>query len=148
MRINYICFWQQQAVPRKTFALPPGPTRAPPKHATDFCTAYSKKPAKEQVKKGGIKSWQKNTPKKHTAIYTTHTHPCPRHTPTTHTFCTSKIWTEALKLRCDERFTHAFTACSCVFIEITLVGSNQGNYFESATACSIRMRKTLIATQL
>jgi len=26
-----------------------------------------------------------------------------------------------LKLRCDERFTHAFTACNCVFKEITLV---------------------------
>ncbi len=30
----------------------------------------------------------------------------------------------SLKLRCDERFTHAFTACGCVFKEITLVGSN------------------------
>jgi len=40
------------------------------------------------------------------------------------------------KLRCDGRFTHAFTACVCVFKEITLVGSNQGNYFENATACS------------
>ncbi len=34
-----------------------------------------------------------------------------------------------------ERFTHAFTACHCVFKEITLVDSNQGNYFENATAC-------------
>jgi len=34
-------------------------------------------------------------------------------------------------MRCDERFTHAFTACGCVFKVITLVGSNQGNYFEN-----------------
>ncbi len=53
-----------------------------------------------------------------------------------------------VKLRCDERFTHAFTAYGCVFKEITLVGSNQGNYFENATACSKRMRKTTVATQL
>jgi hypothetical protein len=53
-----------------------------------------------------------------------------------------------LKLRCDERFTHAFTACGCVFKEITLVGSNQGNYFENATACSKRTLKTTVATQL
>jgi hypothetical protein len=52
------------------------------------------------------------------------------------------------KLRCDERFTHAFTACGCVFKEITLVGSNQGNYFENATACSKRSLKTTVATQL
>jgi hypothetical protein len=32
--------------------------------------------------------------------------------------------------------------------EITLVDPNQGNYFENATACSKRMRKTLVATQL
>ncbi len=54
----------------------------------------------------------------------------------------------ALKLRCDEHFTHAFTACGCVFKEITLVGSNQGNYFENVTACSKRMLKTTVATQL
>jgi hypothetical protein len=52
------------------------------------------------------------------------------------------------KLRCDGRFTHAFTACVCVFKEITLVGSNQGNYFENATACSKRTLKTTVATQL
>jgi hypothetical protein len=51
-------------------------------------------------------------------------------------------------MRCDERFMHAFTACGCVFKEITLVGSNQGNYFENATACSKRMRKTTFAMQL
>jgi len=50
--------------------------------------------------------------------------------------------------RCDERFTHAFTACGCVFKEITLIGSNQGNYFENATACSKRTLKTTVATQL
>jgi hypothetical protein len=53
-----------------------------------------------------------------------------------------------LNLRCDERFTHAFTACGCVFKEITLVGSKQVNYFENATACSKRMLKTTVATQL
>ncbi len=54
----------------------------------------------------------------------------------------------SFKLRCDDRFTHAFTACGCVFKEITLVGSNQGNYFENATACSKRKLKTTVATQL
>jgi len=53
-----------------------------------------------------------------------------------------------LKLRCDERFTHAFTACGCVFKEITLVGSSQGNYFKNATACSKRTLKTTVTTQL
>jgi len=47
-----------------------------------------------------------------------------------------------LKLRCYDRFTHAFTECGCVFEEITLVGSNQGNFFENATACSKRKLKT------
>jgi len=42
----------------------------------------------------------------------------------------------------------AFTACSCVFKEITLVWANQGNYFENATACSKRTLKTTVATQL
>ncbi len=42
----------------------------------------------------------------------------------------------------------AFTACGCVFKEITLVVSNQGNYFENATACSKRTLKTTVATQL
>jgi hypothetical protein len=54
----------------------------------------------------------------------------------------------SLKLRCDSRFQRAFTACSCVFKVTTLIGSNQGNYFENATTCSERMRKTLVATQL
>jgi len=53
-----------------------------------------------------------------------------------------------LKLSCDERFTHAFTACGCVFKEITLVWVNPRNFFENATVCSKRMRKTLVATQL
>jgi len=50
------------------------------------------------------------------------------------------------KLRCV--FTHAFTACGCVFKEITLVWANQGNYFENATARSKRTLKTTVATQL
>jgi len=41
---------------------------------------------------------------------------------------------QSLKLRCDERFRHALTACGCDFKEITLVGSHQGNFFENATA--------------
>jgi len=40
--------------------------------------------------------------------------------------------TLSLRLRCDEGFTYAFTACSCVFKVITLVEVNQGNYFENA----------------
>jgi len=52
------------------------------------------------------------------------------------------------KLRCDSRFQRAFTGCSCVFKVITLIGSNQGNYFENATACSKCMLKTTVATQL
>jgi len=62
--------------------------------------------------------------------------------------CFTKIVRIELKLRCDERFTHAFTACGCVFKEITLVSSNQDNYFENATACSKRTLKTTVATQL
>ncbi len=53
-----------------------------------------------------------------------------------------------LKLGCDSRFQRAFTACSCVFKVITLVLANQRNFFENATTCSKRMRKTLIVTQL
>ncbi len=34
-----------------------------------------------------------------------------------------------LKLSCDTRFQHAFTACTCVFKVITLVRANQNNYF-------------------
>ncbi len=41
-----------------------------------------------------------------------------------------------VKLSCDSRFQLAFTAC------------NQGNFFENATTCGKRMRKTLVATQL
>jgi len=53
-----------------------------------------------------------------------------------------------LKLSCDSRFQHAFTACVCVFKVITLVGSNQRNYLENATTCSKRTLKTTVATQL
>ncbi len=53
-----------------------------------------------------------------------------------------------LKLRCDQRFRHAFTAYGCVFKEITLVGSNQDTYFENASACSKRTLKTTVASQL
>jgi hypothetical protein len=56
----------------------------------------------------------------------------------------------SLKLCCNEHFTHALTARGCVFKEITLVATKQGNYFENenATACSKRMLKTIVATQL
>jgi len=40
------------------------------------------------------------------------------------------ILKEFQKLRCDSRFQHAFTACSCIFKVITLVWANQRNYFE------------------
>jgi len=42
------------------------------------------------------------------------------------------VWFFLLKLSCDSRFQRAFTACSCVFKVITLVGSNQRNNFENA----------------
>ncbi len=45
------------------------------------------------------------------------------------------------KLSCDCRFQRAFTTCVCVFNVNTLVGSNQRNYFENATACSERKLK-------
>jgi len=39
--------------------------------------------------------------------------------------------------------------CGCVFKEITLVGTNQSNYFENATACSKRtLKTTTVETQL
>ncbi len=38
-----------------------------------------------------------------------------------------KKWAATLKLRCYERFTHAFTVYSCVFKVITLDDSNHGN---------------------
>ncbi len=60
----------------------------------------------------------------------------------------NKAAENSIKLGCDERFTHAFTAGGCVFKEITLVGSNQGTYFENVTACSKRTLKTTVATQL
>jgi len=61
-----------------------------------------------------------------------------------------------IKLTCDSRFQRAFTACSCDFKIITLVVSNQDNYFENVTACSNarwkhvsqRTLKTRAATQL
>jgi len=42
----------------------------------------------------------------------------------------------------------SFSTCVHFFQEITLVGSNQRNYFENANACSKRMLKTNVATQL
>jgi len=50
------------------------------------------------------------------------------------------------KLSCDSRFQRAFTAFSCAFKVITLVGSNQGTYFVNATACSKRTLKTTVKT--
>ena len=49
-----------------------------------------------------------------------------------------------VKVRCHTRFQRAFTACCCVFKEITMVGSNQSNYFEN----SKRTLKTRVATRL
>jgi hypothetical protein len=53
-----------------------------------------------------------------------------------------------LKLSCDSRFEHAFTACVCVFKVITLVWVNQDNYFENANACSKRTLKMTVSTHL
>jgi len=53
-----------------------------------------------------------------------------------------------VKLSRDSRFQRAFTAGVCVFKVITLVGSNQCNYIENATAFSKRTLKTTVATQL
>jgi hypothetical protein len=53
-----------------------------------------------------------------------------------------------LMLRCDTRFQRAFTACCCVFKEITLVWVNQRNYLENATTCSELTLKMRVATQL
>ncbi len=55
---------------------------------------------------------------------------------------------QTLKLCCDTRFQHAFSACGCVFKVNILVSANQRNFFENATTCSKRMHKTLVATQL
>ena len=41
-----------------------------------------------------------------------------------------------------------FTACYCVFKEITSVGSNLRDYFENANACIKRTLKTRVATWL
>ncbi len=54
----------------------------------------------------------------------------------------------SIYLRCHTRFQVVFTACCWVFKEITLVGSNQSNYFESATACSKYKLKMRVAMQL
>ena len=40
----------------------------------------------------------------------------------------------SFKARCHARFQRAFTACCCVFKEITLVSSNQYSYFEEVNA--------------
>ncbi len=45
-------------------------------------------------------------------------------------------------------FQRPFTACICVFEVITLVGSNQRNYFENAIVCNKLTLKTTAATQL
>jgi len=55
---------------------------------------------------------------------------------------------KTLKLCFNTRFQRAFTACSCVFKEITFVGSNQGNYFENVTECGKHVLRTRVATQL
>jgi len=55
---------------------------------------------------------------------------------------------QLIKLSCDSRFQHAFTACICVFKVIMLVLANQSNYFESANACTKRVLKMTVATHL
>jgi len=53
-----------------------------------------------------------------------------------------------LKLCCNMRFQHVFTACGCVFKVITLFLSSQSNYFKNATTCSKITLRTRVATQL
>jgi hypothetical protein len=66
--------------------------------------------------------------------------------------CPTKFDRSSLKERTkatfNTRFQLAFTACGCVFKEITLVGSNQSNFFERAPACNKRMLKTTVSIQL
>jgi len=52
------------------------------------------------------------------------------------------------ELSCDSHFQHGFTACVCILKVNTLVWANQDSYFETANACSKRMLKTIVATQL
>jgi len=61
--------------------------------------------------------------------------------------CWKRLSQLSLKLRCDTSFQHAFTARGYVFKVITLVWTNQRNYFENATAYSRRTLKTRIAMQ-
>ena len=58
------------------------------------------------------------------------------------------FWISSLKACCHISFQHAFTACCCVFKEITLVCFIQSNYFENTNAWSNRMLKTRVATSL
>ncbi len=60
----------------------------------------------------------------------------------------NEINQNTIKLSCDSRFQRAFTAFSCAFKVITLVGSNQGTYFVNVSACSKRTLKTTVATEL
>ena len=55
---------------------------------------------------------------------------------------------KSFKAHCHTRFQRAFAAWFCVFKEITLVCSNERNYFENANACSKRTLKTRVATRL
>jgi len=63
---NRIYFWQQQAVLRKTFTLPPPPKNVQhtfvlhTQNSVTFCTVYSKKRAKKQAQKRRQKWWQKS----------------------------------------------------------------------------------------
>ncbi len=48
-----------------------------------------------------------------------------------------------VKLSCDSRFQRAFTAIVCVFDVITLVGSNQRNYFENMCCNQLKITMKL-----
>ena len=52
------------------------------------------------------------------------------------------VRTLKVKARCHTRCKDAFTACFCLFKEVTLVGSNQRNYLENTNTCSKRTLKT------
>jgi len=51
-----------------------------------------------------------------------------------------------IKLRFDTRFQRTFTACICIFKEITLVLADQLYFFENTNACNKRTLKTTVAS--
>jgi len=58
------------------------------------------------------------------------------------------IWKKVPKAEMRQSFSTCVYCMQLRFKVITLVWANQRNFFENATTCSKRMRKTLVATQL